>query len=132
MEIAFLDYMKMTLPAGEDMNGELYCADLYGGTIYRIVDLCGDFLATAVADALCDAAPGAIDLTITGGARAIYHPLEHRFYRRRSVGLEAGIYSVGVFDDEGCVRELNVEVPTGTVRYRLSVLTELLLLPMVE
>lgn len=116
-EIAFLDYIEDDIAGfGEDMNGELYCADLYGGTIYRIVDLCGDFLATAVADSFyCDAAPGAIDLTITGGAGPYTILWNTGSTDEDLSGLEAGIYSVGVFDDEGCVRELNVEVPTGTV-----------------
>jgi glucose/arabinose dehydrogenase len=116
-EVEFLDEIEDDIAGfGEDVYGELYCADLYSGIIYRVTDACGDFNVTAEVDSFyCEAAPGSIDLTVTGGTEPYDILWSTGSSDEDIIGADSGIYSVVVFDNGECSRELMVDVPVGSV-----------------
>lgn len=91
---------------GEDRDGELFVAALNQGTIYRINELCSAFqIAGTVTNAGCTgASDGAIELSITGGSTPYDIDWSNGQSGTDISGLEPGIYSVEVQDDDGCIR----------------------------
>lgn len=116
-EVEFLDEIEDDIAGfGEDVNGELYCADLSSGIIYKLKDACGAFSATAVADSFfCEDAPGSIDLLVAAGTEPYSFEWSNGSITEDISGLEPGIYAVTVFDNAGCERFLEVEIAAGTL-----------------
>jgi glucose/arabinose dehydrogenase len=110
---------------GEDASGELYCAELYTGRIYKITDVCGDFALSATAvDYQCGTTNGSINLTITGGDAPYEIEWSNGAESEDLTELtEAGTYSVIVTDDAGCVKTLEViinEIPAFEATFTVS------------
>ncbi len=103
---------------GEDVNGELYCAELYSGQIFRVTDACGDFMINAVAtDYICGVQDAEIDLTINAGESPFEIDWSTGDTDEDITVDAAGLYSVTVTDDGGCERMINVmvnEIPAFT------------------
>lgn len=116
-EVEFLDEIEDDIAGfGEDVHGELYCADLSSGIIYKIKDACGDFAASAIVDSFyCDASPGAIDLVVAAGTAPYSFEWSDGSTTEDISGLPVGVYAVNVFDNAGCERFLEVEIAAGTL-----------------
>lgn len=103
---------------GEDINGELYCTELYSGQIFHITDACGDFMISATAtDYICGVQDAAIDLTINAGDAPFTIDWSTGETDEDIIVSASGVYSVTVSDDAGCERMLNVvvnEIPAFT------------------
>ena len=96
---------------GEDVNGELYCADLSTGKIYKIQDACGDFvIALTGTDYLCGTLDGTADLTITNGEAPYTIEWSNGAITEDITGLTAGNYTVTVTDNAGCERQKTVSI----------------------
>jgi glucose/arabinose dehydrogenase len=87
---------------GENTAGEVFLAKVNNGTIYRIVDTCGDFMPSLTeADGVLTATAGATHWWyrngefIAGASGATYTP------------TESGTYTVVVSNGSGCSRESN-------------------------
>lgn len=88
---------------GEDAHGELYCANLETGEIYRIGDACGDFLVSGTTtDYICFDQDGAVDITVTGGTGPYTFDWSTGADTEDVNALEAGAYTVTVTDAAGC------------------------------
>lgn len=90
---------------GEGVDGEIYCASLSSGEIYRVVDLCSNInLDFAVTN---NAAPtttnGSINLTVTGALAPITYSWSNGATTQDINSLGAGSYTVAVNDNQGCV-----------------------------
>jgi glucose/arabinose dehydrogenase len=96
---------------GEDVNGELYCADLSTGKIYKIQDACGDFVISVTGtDYLCGTLDGAADLTITNGEAPYTIEWSNGAITEDITGLATGNYTVTVTDNAGCERQKTVYI----------------------
>lgn len=96
---------------GEDMNGELYCADLYEGKIYRIQSLCTDFvLSSTKIDYECGLTDGSIDLNIEGGEDPYSISWSNGETTEDISGLSPGLYTATVTDNKGCVSTETIEI----------------------
>lgn len=94
---------------GESVDGEIYCAELYTGRVYHVIDACGDFAISAVAvDYQCGVTDGSIDLTITSGTAPYEIEWSNGSSDEDISALEPGTYSVTVTDDSGCEHILTV------------------------
>lgn len=101
---------------GEDANGELYCADMSSGIVYRITELCGGFDIAAVAtDYFCDENMGTISLEITEGVAPFAFEWNTGATDSALTGLLPGIYTVTVIDSLGCTRTQSVTVNDSTI-----------------
>lgn len=104
---------------GEDINGELYCANLANGNIYHITDACGDFLVSGIiTDYTCSIQDGSVDLTVSGGNAPYTFEWSTGEISEDLANLEPGTYTVTVTDGTGCVREQTYvveELPVFTV-----------------
>jgi glucose/arabinose dehydrogenase len=87
---------------GQNTAGEVFLAKVNNGTIYRVVDTCGDFMASlSEADGTLSASAGSTHwwyrngLLIAGASGATYTP------------TESGAYTVVVSNGSGCSRESN-------------------------
>lgn len=90
---------------GEGADGEIYCASLSGGQIYKLVDLCSNInLDLAVTN---NAAPtttnGSINLTVTGAVSPISYSWSNGATTQDISLLAAGTYTVNVTDAQGCL-----------------------------
>ncbi|MFN3939214.1 MAG: PQQ-dependent sugar dehydrogenase, partial [Chitinophagales bacterium] len=102
----FLDEVEDDISTfGQGVDGELYCADMTTGKVYKITDACGAFdISTTATDYFCAEHPGTISLDILEGV-APFTVLWSTGDTGDSIyGLEAGTYTVTVTDDLGCVR----------------------------
>ncbi len=96
---------------GEDINGELYCTELYSGQIFHITDACGDFMISATAtDYICGVQDAAIDLTINAGEAPYSIDWSTGDTDEDITVTAAGMYTVTVSDDAGCERMIHVTV----------------------
>lgn len=96
---------------GEDVNGELYCANLQTGEIYRIGDACGDLVVSGtVTEYICFSQDGAIDINVTGGTGPYTFDWSTGAETEDVGELEAGTYTVTVTDATGCSRVVNFTV----------------------
>ena len=97
---------------GEDMNGELYCANLSSGIIYHIKDACGDFMAAAeVTDYTCGVTDGAVDITITAGTAPYTYEWSSGETTEDISGItEGGTFTLTVTDASGCTRMITATV----------------------
>ncbi|HRF75109.1 MAG TPA: PQQ-dependent sugar dehydrogenase [Chitinophagales bacterium] len=94
---------------GEDVNGELYCADLSTGKIYKIQDACGDFVISVTGtDYTCGTLDGAADLSITNGEAPYTIEWSNGAITEDISGLTTGNYTVTVIDNAGCERQKTV------------------------
>ncbi|MBC8172894.1 MAG: T9SS type A sorting domain-containing protein, partial [Chitinophagales bacterium] len=104
---------------GVDVAGEIYCADLYSGIIYHVVDACADFqLFASSIDYTCGITNGSIDLSITGGDAPYEISWDTGDETEDITDLGPGLYTVTVTDDIGCQKVLIVtinNVPTFEV-----------------
>ena len=88
---------------GQDINGELYCADRVTGNIYHIIDECGSFsISETATDYVCGVSDGAIDMTITDGTAPYSIDWSTGASTEDLSGLDTGIYIVTVIDDNNC------------------------------
>ncbi|MBC8047587.1 MAG: PQQ-dependent sugar dehydrogenase [Fimbriimonadaceae bacterium] len=96
---------------GEDVNGEIYCAELYTGKIYHVTDLCGDFALSATSiDYICGMNNGSIDITVTAGTTPFNIEWSNGEETLDINDLEPGDYTITVTDDNGCERNLTVTI----------------------
>lgn len=96
---------------GEDINGELYCANLASGVIYHITDACGDFMVVAEAtDHICGVQDGAVDISISSGTAPFTFDWSNGATDEDITGVDAGTYSVTVADAAGCERTVTATV----------------------
>ncbi|MEM9822455.1 MAG: PQQ-dependent sugar dehydrogenase, partial [Bacteroidota bacterium] len=92
---------------GEDQNGELYLAHLTEGTLFKIgVDACSEFtLSAQITNENCTGtADGAIDLILSNGVAPFSYTWSNGANTEDIGPLEAGIYTVTVSDDDGCIK----------------------------
>lgn len=88
---------------GEDVNGELYFANLFGGDIYKIVDACASFsdnVSVSTQDESCAGdADGSITVTAPAGSTATWSTGDMGLTLN---GLSAADFSVTVSNAAGC------------------------------
>lgn len=108
----FLDEIEDEVSTfGEDVNGELYCADMGIGIIYKITDACGAFdISVSGTDFFCDEFPGSAIVEITEGVEPINILWSTGSTEAEITDLTAGDYSVTVTDDLGCVRQKSISI----------------------
>lgn len=108
----FLDDIEDDISAfGEDVNGELYCADMSSGIIYHITDACGAFdISTLATDYYCDEVTGTASVSITAGVEPISIEWSTGETETTISGLAVGEYSITVTDGIGCVREQTIVI----------------------
>lgn len=96
---------------GEGSDGEIYCATLSGGQIYKVIDNCGSFSGSAaITNAQYGFNNGAVDLTVSGGTPPYTYAWSNGATTQDISGLAAGSYSVDVEDAAGCMITVNAEV----------------------
>ncbi len=104
---------------GEDLNGEIYCADLNTGIIYHVTDACGDYVInTTSTDYACGVTDGTATVIITSGEAPYTIEWSSGATTETATGLLAGVYTVTVTDNAGCERTDVItvnEVPGFTV-----------------
>lgn len=104
---------------GENVQGELFCANLASGFIYHITDACGDFLISGeVTDFTCYIEDGMVDLTVSGGVEPYTFDWSTGDDTEDLTGIEDGVYTVTVTDATGCARTQTftvAEIPPFTV-----------------
>ncbi|MBK8488654.1 MAG: PQQ-dependent sugar dehydrogenase [Chitinophagales bacterium] len=108
----FLDDIEDDISAfGEDVNGELYCADMSSGIIYHITDECGAFdISTTSTDYFCEESMGAINLETIEGVDPISIEWSTGSTDSELNNLLPGDYTVTVTDGTGCVREQTIYI----------------------
>ncbi len=88
---------------GEGSDGELYCATLSGGQIYKVIDNCGSFSGTTtVTNAQIGFTNGAVDLTVVSGTAPFTYAWSNGATTQDISGLAPGSYSVTITDATGC------------------------------
>jgi glucose/arabinose dehydrogenase len=97
---------------GEDIYGELYCANLSSGVINHIKDACGDFMPSAVVtDYTCGVENGAVDITITAGTAPFTFDWSSGETTEDITDItEPGTYTLTVEDAAGCSRSITVTI----------------------
>lgn len=108
----FLDEIEDDISTfGEDVNGELYCADMSSGIIYHITDACGAFdISTTATDYFCEESMGTINLEIIEGVDPISIEWSTGSTDTALTDLTPGEYSVTVTDGMGCTREQTITI----------------------
>jgi len=90
---------------GEDLNGEIYCADLNTGIIYHVTDACGDYVInTSSTDYSCGVTDGTATVIITAGEAPYIIEWSTGATTETATDLFAGVYTVTVTDNTGCER----------------------------
>lgn len=113
----FLDEIEDDISAfGEDVNGELYCADMSSGIIYHITDECGAFdISTTATDYFCDESLGSISLEIIEGIDPVTIEWNTGSTDAELTDLAPGEYSVIVTDGLGCNRTQTITINDSTI-----------------
>lgn len=109
-------FMNLEFAAGTTQ--EFVFADQYGcdSTINLVVDAYPELTFDLTADEICfNATDGAIEvIDIQGGATGLEYSIDGLNYQSTALfeNLQAGVYDVFVRDDNGCIYENAIEMPT--------------------
>lgn len=109
---------------GEDLNGEIYCADLNTGIIYHVTDACGDYaINTTTTDYICGVTDGTATVIISAGEAPYNIEWSTGATTETATDLVTGMYTVSVTDNAGCERTAVVTI-NETINFFVNIVLD--------